>query len=461
MEKNPGGAPISEITHFIAMPFDFAGRDLTEVAAALGLGLEAAAEAIRPHSARDAERWPGFTELVHKLARFLSVLYRVPPPDVEATRPAELWSLLGMVRELRKLGRRDMVELLRTVPMSVQEILDDRFESALLKAGVAGVGVTGIRQGPRSGGTGFVLLHRLVGGLPGAMGTTGGRYWKSDPAALAAALVEAAGRLGVAVRLKSEAREILVREERVTGVRLGDGEELQAPLVLSSADPAQTMLSLVDPIWLDPELIHAVRQIRHRGSTTHISFALEAEPPFPGVDPAGLEGALSLTGSGDELERAADAAKYRKISPEPFVTLRLLSRRWPGLAPAGKAVMTAEVQWTPWNPDGGSWTAEHRTALEHSVTTVIERVSPGFRDRIVAREVLTPVELSDRYGLPEGAASHGELMLDQILFMRPVPALARYRTPIGGLYLGGSGQHPGPGIRGMAGYLAAREALRS
>jgi phytoene dehydrogenase-like protein len=415
-------------------------------------------DAIKRFSARDAEQWAGFVELMNKCSSFLAALYTLRPPDIEAGF-ADLVPLLGVGRKLRKLGRRDMVELLRIVPMAVQELLDDRFESPLLKAVIGSCGVTGIRQGPRSGGTAFVLLHRQVGAEPGSFGLNGGGYWTASPAALVDALLAQLRLLGAEVRAAAPVQRITVRDDRVEGVVLENGDEYQADRVISTVDPARTF-SLMDPVWLDPELLLAIRNIKFRGSASRISFGLNDRPAFPGLDAdTPLDGVLVLARSLDTLERAADAAKYGTISTPLFITLRIPSARWPGLAPQGRHLVTAEVQWTPRHLKSGSWDDARRRTLEESVIAAIEEVSPGFRNRITAVETLTPVDLENQFGLTEGAPGQGELTLDQILFMRPVPQLAQYRTPIDGLFLGGSGCHPGPGISGAPGWLAAKTLL--
>jgi phytoene dehydrogenase-like protein len=422
----------------------------------------AAAGAMGRYSEADAGRWAAFTELIHKLAGFLAVLYRMPPPDLEASSPGELLRLLRVARAFRRLGRRDMIELLRTVPMSVQELVEDRFRSPLVQAAIGAIGVRGIRQGPRSGGTAFVLLHHQVGAPPGSFGLSGGGYWKAGPGALVDGLAARARALGVEIRCSARVERIAVEDERVTGAVLANGDVVSASLVLSTADPAQTMLSLLDPVWLDPDLLLAVRNIKFRGSTSRISYALSARPAWAGLSGTGpFDGVISLAGSLEEIERAADAAKYGRVSPAPLVVLRLLTDRWTGLAPAGRHVLLAEVQWTPRQLREGDWDAGRRAALAHAVTAAIERVAPGFSGLVQAVETLTPADLESRYGLSDGAPSHGELTLDQILFMRPVPGLSRYRGPLDGLFLAGAGSHPGPGIAGMPGYLAAQAALRA
>ncbi len=418
-----------------------------------------AAEAIRRHSAADASAWPGFTELLFKLTGFLGALYQHPAPDLEASGLGELLSLAGLGRKLRGLGRERMIELLRVMPMPVQELLDDRFESAAVKAAVAPGGLLGLRQGPRSGGTTFVLLHHLVGA---ARGSVRGRGRRAGPLALVEALERAARRYGVVLRTGATVERILVRHDRVTGVALGNGDELATPLVLSSADPARTLLGLVDPVWLDPELLLALRNIKFRGAESRVLYALDGLPSIPGLaDPErALQGTVSLTANTTDLERAYDAAKYGHVSERPHVEITVPSLSAPSLAPAGGHVLAARVQFTPHALAAGqAWTGARVAELGDLVTRRVAEFAPDFEGRIRARSVLTPVDLERQYGLTQGALSHGELTLDQILFMRPVAGLGRHATPIDGLYLCGAGTHPGPGIPGGPGWLAARAAL--
>ena len=421
----------------------------------------AASAAIRRRSATDAEGWPAFVDLVHDLAGFLGVLYQRPAPDIGASGLGELAALAGLGRRLRGLGGERMVDLLRVLPMPVEELLDDRFESGLLKAAVGAGGVQGICQGPRSGGTSFVLLHHLVGAPRGVMRGRG--HWPRGPEDLAMALGGAARARGVTIRTGARVDRILVRDDRVTGVALAGGEELAAPLVLSTASAARTLLGLVDPVWLDPELLLAVRNIRYRGVESRVIFALDAMPEVPGLaDPSrALAGVVSLTPSLGALERAFDAAKYGSVSEPPAVEVTLPSIAAPALAPEGKHVLVARVQYTPYSLRDGTWDEPRAAGLGDRVQSAIAAVAPGFDDRILRRVVLTPADLEARFGLTEGATSHGELGLDQILFMRPVAGLGRHATPLAGLYLAGAGTHPGPGIAGGAGWLAARRAIKS
>jgi phytoene dehydrogenase-like protein len=416
------------------------------------------AEAIRRYSPADAGKWNGFATRLAKHAEFLSALYTLPPPDVDAAGLRELLPLLGVARQLRGLGRRDMIELLRTVPMAVQDLLDDWFEGEALRAGIAASALRELRQGPRSGGTAFGLLHGQVGAAPGAIRGLG--YWKTGPDALVTALAAAARANGVEIRAGADVAGILARDDRAVGVLLAGGEELAAPMILSSLDPARTLLGLVDPVWLDPEFLLAVRNIKFRGCAVKVSYALDGLPDFAGLsDAAVLRGTLSLSGSLLELERAADAAKYGAISERPHVELQLPTLRWPDLAPAGKHVLVAHAQWAPYRLEGGAWDAATRDLLSTRITRAIEQAAPGFGRLVLHQELLAPPDLEARHGLTEGAVSHGEMSLDQILFMRPVPGSAGYAMPLRGLYLCGAGAHPGHGVSGGPGWLAAKRAL--
>ncbi|HEX5045136.1 MAG TPA: NAD(P)/FAD-dependent oxidoreductase [Candidatus Polarisedimenticolaceae bacterium] len=408
-----------------------------------GTAMPVLPEAIAARSPADGARWEAFSDSVRDLAGFFQALYGAPAPDVDATGLADLLPLLSLGRKFRALGKRHMIDLLRMLPMAVQELLDDRFTCVPLKAAVATTGVLDLRQGPRSGGTGFVFLHHLVGAPRGAMRGRG--RFARGPAAFATAALQAAQRLGATVRTEAEVTRIEVRDDTVAGVVLASGEEIATRAVLSTADPATTFLKWVDPVWLDPEFVRALGNIRHRGCTSFVLYGLDALPDLPGLD-----GVVSLTPDLVTLERAADAAKYGRVPDRPHVEL----------SAEGSDVLVARVQYAPYTlSDGGSWDQARREALAETVTSMIEDVAPGFRARLRHHAALSPLDLEREFALPEGSPAHGELALDQILFMRPVAGWGRYATPIDGLYLGGSGTHPGPGILGGAGWLAAARML--
>lgn len=429
-----------------------------ERGAALALARAAAraADAIRAHSAADAAKWSPFVERTRKLAGFLEAMYELPAPDIDALSLREAWPLLGLARRFRGLGRADMMELLRVLPMAVDQIAGDWFESPLVRAAIAAAGVRDIRHGPRAGGTGFNLVHYMTGAAPGCFRGRG--VFRAGPAAFAMAAEKAARRHGATIRTGAPVRRINVRDDAAAGVVLEDGEEIGAPIVLSAADPARTLLGMVDPVWLDPELLLALRNVRYRGCTAYVMYGLDALPDLAEADTI-LRGVVSLSADVVSMERASDAVKYGAVAESPHIEITAPSLHWADHAPAGRHVLVARVQYAPYRLREGAWDAARANALADTVTASIERVSACFTSRILERATLTPLGIEERYGLTEGAATHGEMGLDQILFTRPVAGLGRHATPIDGLYLCGAGTHPGPGIPGGPGWLAAQRAL--
>jgi phytoene dehydrogenase-like protein len=413
-----------------------------------------AVEQIRHHSARDAARWPRFVEQLHKFTTILAELYQLAPPDIDVTSLREATSLLLVGRKLRALGRADMMEFLRVMPMSVQDLLDDMFESELLKAAVASSAIRDLQQGPRSGGTTYNLLHYMVGAPAGSVRA---RYWFLDsPDAFAKAAADAGRKHGIEIRTRTRVERIVVRDGAVTGVALSNGQEITAPIVVSTADPKRTLLGMVDPVWLDPDFLLAVKNIKLRGCTAFVFYAIDRD-----IDDARKKfiAATSLTSSTTALEQAADAAKYGEVSKHPHVEFFCPTLRWPTLAPNGEHIIVARMQYAPYHLKNATWDNDRACAIKEQVTAMIARVIPGFEESILHRAVFTPHDIEERFGVTEGALTQGELTLDQILFMRPVPSWGRYAMPVDGLYIGGAGAHPGPGVLGGAGYLAARTAL--
>lgn len=434
------------------------GRSMSVVAdggdlLTLRTNIDAAVATIGRFSQRDAQRWPAFVERLHKFAGVLGDLYQLTPPDIDTSELREIIPLAAVGRKLRKLGKADMIEFLRIMPMSIQDLLDDTFESEALKAALASAAVRDIQQGPKSGGTTFNFLHYMVGAPRGSVRAR--LRWLRGPDAFTHAATQANRTLGVSLRTGARVQRITVADDRVTGVQLDSGEEIAAPIVISTADPKRTLLELVDPVLLDPEFMLAVKNIKMRGCTAFALYGFDAD-----IDPAGpFLSPVSLASTTSALERAADAAKYGEVSQEPLVEFFVPTLRWGDLAPLGQHVLVARIQYAPYRLKGG-WDNDKACAVLEKATQMIGNVIPGFTESISHRAILTPRDLEQRFGVTEGALTHGELTLDQILFMRPVPSWGRYAMPIEGLYLGGAGAHPGPGVLGGSGYLAARAALK-
>ena len=414
-------------------------------------------DAIRQHSAKDADKWDAFGTRMGRLAGFLEALYTQEPPRIMSEQTGDLFTLMGLGFRLRRLGKIDMIELLRTLPMSVADLLDDWFESPLLKATVGAGGITNIFQGPRSAGTCFILLHHLVGRPVGAFRVRA--VVKNERGHLASVLAAAAKQLGVETRTGVDAR-IAVEGGRVTGVVLGGGESVAARTVVSGADPKRTFLRLLDPTELGPEFLHVVRNVKLRGVRAIVNLALGELPKLRGADEASLRGTISFAQHLDQLEHAFDDAKHGGVSQRLFLEAAIPSLDDPSLAPRGKHVMSVAVQYAPYRLKEGAWDGPSREALADRVIAQLAEYAPNLKTCVEGRQVLTPKDLEDRFGLTEGNLYGGELTLDQILFMRPLPGWAHYRTPIEGLFLCGDAAHPGGALAGLAGANAAREILK-
>lgn len=421
----------------------------------LGSSIDSAASSIRAHSQRDATRWPAFATRLHRFAGILEALYQLIPPDIGVESMAETLPLLGVARRLRGLGKADMTEFLRVMPMSIQDFLDDTFESEPLKAALACCGVRDLQQGPRSGGTTFNLLHYMVGAQLGSVRAR--KRFLDGPDAFAKAAAAVAKKRGVEIRVNTRVEQIVVRADRVAGVVIAGGEEIACATVISTADPKRTLLHMVDPAWLDPDFQLAVKNVKLRGCTAYVLYGINGDIKDTSRTFAST---VSLTSSTVGLEKAADAAKHGEVSALPHVEFFVPTMRWSHLAPSGKHVLVARTQYAPYHLKDGAWDERRASVLKDRVSAAIDGAIPGFEQSVAHSAVLTPADLESRFGVTEGALTQGELTLDQILFMRPVPSWGRYRMPIDGLYLGGAGAHPGPGILGGAGYLAARAVAK-
>lgn len=418
-----------------------------------------AQRALRDLGEDDPGRWERFGAFVTRVAGFLEMTATIRAPRVQSRAPGDLLALASLGRKLRGFGRREMVEVLRAVPMPVADILDEWFASPVLKGALATIGVRDVLHGPLSGGTALVFFHQHMGLPAGHVGAR--RVAPGGTGAFAEALATAARRAGVEIRAGQEVAGIVVRDGRVAGARLATGEEIEAGMVLSSADPRRTF-GLVDPAWLDPALLDAVDHVRMRGATARVHFALDGLPSFG----AGrewpltwLRGSIILAPDLPGLERAYDAAKYGELPEHPAMTAVIPTLDDPGIAPAGHHVLSVSVHHVPYALRGG-WTDARREALGALVQRRLETIAPTLGARTQARWVLSPADLEARFGVSEGSLTHGELALDQFLFMRPVPSCARYATPLPGLWLCGAGTHPANGA-GASGVLAARELLRN
>jgi len=404
-------------------------------------------------SPRDAEAYPRFTAFLRDLATALDPLCVMTPPNVAAPTMSEQMGLFRRALAVRRLGKKTMQQMLRMPPMSIRDFLNEWFETELLKASLAVDALIGTFQGPFSPGTAFGLVSHF---LPSVQGS-GWSFVKGGMGTLASALALAAREAGATIRTNADVRRITSAEGRVTGVELSNGERIAARAVASNADPKRTFLHLIDPEELGPEFLVHVQNYEMNGVVAKVNFALDRAPPFPTAS-NGIPAHFRICPSLEYLERAYDDAKYGNASVAPFLDVFVPTVMDPDLAPSGKHIVSALVQYAPYDLHPGTWDKEG-DKLGDKVVGLLEEQMPGFEKLVVARQVLTPRDLEDRFGLTEGHIYHGEMTLDQSLVLRPIPGWSQYRTPIEGLYLCGSGAHPGGGITGAPGYNAAREIL--
>ena len=435
-----------------------AAADLPSIALApegahLSLGAAAPGE-LGARSAADAAAYADWQALLGRLAAALHPLLDAAPPRLGTESWRDRAALLGVGWRLRRLGRRDLRELLRIGGMCVQDLLDDRFELPLLKGALALDAVLGTNYGPRSPGTVFSLLYRAAAG--------GGNARFVQPrgglGALSQALAGAAVRAGAEVRTASPVARILVSEDRAAGVQLASGETITAGSVVSSADPKTTFLQLLGCEHLDAGFVRRIAQLRSRGLTAKLHLALSELPEFPGLAATSLGGRLLVAPDCNYIERAYNHAKYDEFSTAPVLELTFPTLADPSLAPGGRHVLSAIVQYAPYTLAGG-WSGQRQRFTDLIIET-LARYAPGLPDRILASELLAPPDIEREFRISGGHWHHIELALDQFFMVRPVPGATQYRSPVPGLYLCGAGSHPGGGVTGLAGRNAARTLIR-
>ena len=419
-----------------------------------------ALEEIRRHSARDAEKFTEFCSLTKKLCEFLLTLYSLPLPDRATPGEFNPMALIKAAVKFRRLGKKEMYDFLRFLPMSMADLLNEWFENEALKAAIAASSMLGSFVGPRQQGTVYNFLYHQLGAGNGAFRAAG--FVRGGMSRIPHALSLAAQQHGAEIRTGAEVVTVTTKSGAATGVVLANGTEFAADAIISSVDVKKTFLKLVEPTYVDPLFLLQVKNIRARGTVAKVNLALDALPNFKSSTGQATElgGIIHVGPTTEYLERAADDAKYGRFSQAPFLEITLPSISDPSLAPAGKHVMSVWMQSAPYHLRDSHWNKQ-RDAVGDTVVNVIEEYAPGFKNSILHRQVLTPLDLEQIYGLTEGHLYHAELALDQIFFMRPVAGWSRYRTPIENLYLCGSGTHPGGGVTGLPGYYAAKEILKS
>ncbi len=412
------------------------------------------------HCPRDAEAYDRYSRDVMRFCRFIRPLLMRTPPDPARFRPRDLSELAYLGRRVMEMSESQIAQMVRFWTMSIADFLDEYFESPVIKGYLAVSAIIGTALGPMSPGSAYVLLHHYMGDVDGSVGAWG--FARGGMGAITQALRRSFEDAGGEIRAGKGVARILVTNGRTTGVELDDGEVLLAPRVISNMDVKRTFLKHVDERDLAPDFLRAVRRFKTRGSSGKLNIALDSAPDFPAL-PEGaphIKGDLHFTDSIDRMERAYDDWKSGAFSRDPFQDVMIPTMIDPTMVPPGKHFMSCFVQYAPPRIAGRDWTDADRDAFGETCLNQIAAYSPGFRDRVLHVEVRTPRELEAEVGLTEGNIFQGELTFDQLLFNRPVPGYAQYRSPIRDLWMCGSSTHPGGGVMGAPGRNAAAEILR-
>jgi len=414
---------------------------------------------IARHSVTDAEAYEEYGKLMVQMAMAVKPLLGIIAPQPGSWNPRELLRLARIGNHFKGLGSKLLYDLIKLMTMSSADFLNEWFETEVLKATMSASGIIGTFMGPRSPGTAYVLLHHYMGELDGAFRSWG--FARGGMGTISRVIADAARHFGAEIRTLAPVERILVKNRRAHGVLLISGEEIDADTVVSGVDPKRTFLKMIDGKELNPEFTGQIAKFKIRGSSGKVNLALDGLPNFtcqPGRGPH-LSGAISISPSLDYIERAYDDAKYGSFSRRPYLDVIIPSTLDPSMAPPGKHVMSIFVQYAPYDLKEGTW-PERREEFGDTVIDTLSEYAPNLKDLILHRQVVTPWDMEQEFGLTEGNIFQGELTLDQLFFLRPVPGWAQYRTPIKNLYLCGAGTHPGGGVMAASGRLAALEIIK-
>ena len=416
---------------------------------------------IRRHSRVDAEAYEELSKMMTPMCRFVKPLLSMIPPDPTTLNPKDLKQLHFLLQRFRELSSDERYTLVQLMTMSAADFLDQWFETDVLKATMSASGIIGTFLGIRSPGTAYVLLHHYMGEIDGAFRSWG--FSRGGTGAISNAIAEAAKEAGAEIRTKAGVAKIIVKSGRARGVALESGEEISANVVSSSVDPHLTFERFLDAKDLPGDFVEEVKRYKFRGSSGKVNLALDALPELkclPG-EGAHLRGALSISPGVEYMERAYDDAKYGRFSRRPYVDMVIPSLTDPSVAPPGKHVLSCFVQYAPYKlaPGSGTWD-EQRDAFGDNVIATLSEYIPNLKRIIIGRQVLTPLDLEREFGLTQGNIFQGELSLEQLFFLRPVPGWAYYRTPVERLYMCGSATHPGGGIMAAPGRIASQVILK-
>ncbi len=414
---------------------------------------------IARHNKHDADAYEQYSHDVEMVCQAIKPLLDMVPPDIFSNDPEELIALASIGSRFRKLDKRVLHNAVRLLTGSAADFLDDYFDSEILKGYLASSSIIGTKVGPRSQGSGLVLLYHTLGEHDGEFGAWA--FHKGGNGGFTKVLAKAAQSFGAEIVLESPVERVITKNGRATGVALTDGTEYHANVVVSALDPRRTFLELVQPRELPADLVENIERFRFQGTSSKVNFALDGLPKYPALGDRGdmFRGFTNIGPSMDYLERAFDDAKYGWYSQRPYIDTAVQSTIDADMAPPGKHVMSCFIQYTPYKLRESDWDTEKEN-LGDTVQATLESFFPGFGDLVLQREIRTPLDIERTVGLSEGNIFAGEFFAPQMFFFRPAPGWSQYRTPIDGYYQCGSGTHPGGCVMGAPGKLAAGQIIK-
>jgi phytoene dehydrogenase-like protein len=415
---------------------------------------------IARHSKLDAEAYDEFGKSMQAMCRFVKPILSMVPPDPATLNPKELMKLLFLGRRFQGLTSEDKYNQVQLMTMSAIDFLDQWFETDVLKATMSASGIIGTFLGVRSPGTAYVLLHHYMGEIDGAFRSWG--FARGGTGAISNSIADAAREAGVEIRTQAAIAQIIVKHGKAKGVVLTSGDEIYADIISSSVDPRLTFVKMIEKGNLPEDFLEEINRYKFRGSSGKVNLALDALPNFKAMPGPGahLRGAISISPSVEYMERAYDDAKYGNFSRRPYIDMVIPTLTDTSIAPPGKHILSCFVQYAPYKLRPGLNWDDQKEAFGDNVINTIAEYAPNIKDIILHKQVVTPLDLEREWGLTEGNIFQGELSLEQLFFLRPVPGYAQFRTPIKNLYMCGSATHPGGGIMGGPGRLAALEILK-
>jgi len=433
------------------------GRNLT-----IWNDIDRTSREIASFSLNDAEAYPSFIKKMRKITRIITVINHMALPNMPDVGLGDFLGALKLIKPVRNLGWKNITHMMRILPLSISDLLSEWFESDVVKGAIAASALINISLGPQESGTAYSFLQNFSCSNNGLF-RSGGQI-KGGLGSLTHSLAEAARGYGAEIRTHSEVSKIVIHKGKITGIMLSDGKIISTPTIVSSADMKTTFENLIDPVCLDQNVLKKVQNITYNGTMARIHYSLNALPAFTGLSTDNeqdrLRSHIQIAPTLTDLQKAFDPVKYGQFTEKPYLDIRIPTLNDPSLAPAGKHIMSVTVKYMPYHLREGNW-KELSDTLNKLVIKTIIKYAPDFQTCAEMNHVITPADMEKQYNLPEGSVTHGDITLDQSLWMRPVPGYSKYNSPIKGLYLCGAGTHPGSGITGINGLNAAQMILKS